>query len=476
MSSRASRLGKNTLLVFLGNMGSKLIGFLMLPFYTHWLSTEGYGLADVLSVYVSFLIYLVTFSIGDALFIFPKDANKEGKTTFFSTGLSFMLLSFLVTSIIFFFIELLAADTDFHNSFTDNIWLIYFMLLSQALQQTLQQFTRSIDKMKVYSITGIVCTACTALYAFLLIPNHGVSGYIWSIVLANLTAALYTSLFSGALKFYNPMYISKQSLTEMLRYSVPLIPNGVMWWLVNALNRPIMEQNIGFQDIGIYAVANKFPALLTMVFSVFVTSWQISVIEEFGKDGYSTFYNKVFHLVFSLLLITFLSITLISKPLIMVFADADFYEAWKYVSILTLGVFFSNIAGFVGVNFSATRESKYYFYSSIASAVSAVILNFILIPLYGLWGTCISLLLSFVVMAISRLAFSWKYVKIENKTIYIIYILLATIYMILNILEVNIFINIFAFIGLIAYIAFREKQIINMVVCKIKGHIKQIKI
>jgi O-antigen/teichoic acid export membrane protein len=42
------RLGKNTLFVFIGNASSKLIGLLMLPFYTRWLSVEDYGTTDII--------------------------------------------------------------------------------------------------------------------------------------------------------------------------------------------------------------------------------------------------------------------------------------------------------------------------------------------------------------------------------------------------------------------------------------------
>ncbi len=34
-----------------------------------------------------------------------------------------------------------------------------------------------------------------------------------------------------------------------------------------------------------------------MIFAVFSTSWQISVIEEYEKDGYSHFFNNVFRIV-----------------------------------------------------------------------------------------------------------------------------------------------------------------------------------
>ena len=56
--NKYKRLGKNTLLVFIGNAGSKLIGLVMLPFYTSWLSVEDYGVTDIINVYVSFWLAL----------------------------------------------------------------------------------------------------------------------------------------------------------------------------------------------------------------------------------------------------------------------------------------------------------------------------------------------------------------------------------------------------------------------------------
>lgn len=80
-----SRLGKNTILVFMGNAGSKLIGLVMLPFYTRWLSVEDYVLTDILSVYTTLLIGMVSCCIGESLFIFPKNVDDKEKKAYFST-------------------------------------------------------------------------------------------------------------------------------------------------------------------------------------------------------------------------------------------------------------------------------------------------------------------------------------------------------------------------------------------------------
>ena len=74
---RYSRLGRNSLFVFCGNAGSKIIGLLMLPLYTRWLSVEGYGITDIIMVYVTILSYFVTCCMAEAVFVFPKGADKE---------------------------------------------------------------------------------------------------------------------------------------------------------------------------------------------------------------------------------------------------------------------------------------------------------------------------------------------------------------------------------------------------------------
>jgi O-antigen/teichoic acid export membrane protein len=212
----------------------------------------------------------------------------------------------------------------------------------------------------------------------------------------------------------------------MLKYSVPLIPNGMMWWLVGAFNRPLMEKYLGMHAVGIFAVANKFPGILSLIFSIFGVSWQISVMEEFGKTGYTYFFNTVFRIVITGSFLLFFVIAFCSRLIISIFTTADFYEASRYVSVLTLGTILSNISGLAGSNFSATRESKYFFYSSILGAVFSVIGNLLLIPKLGIMGASIVVPLSFMTMAVSRIVYGWRHVQIQNIALYLVMLLIAS--------------------------------------------------
>lgn len=440
----------------------------MMPLYTSWLTVADYGLTDIISVYVSLLIGVVTCCIGESLFIFPKGAPAEEQRKFFTSGCSFLAFAVLLAAAVFYVVDIFSQACNFKNSFTDNIWLIYFMLLSQIAQQISQQFVRSIDLMKVYSITGIVAAVSTAAYAFLLIPENGVEGFVWSIILANLTAGAFAIFASRSYRYFSFRFFDKKSLSTMLKYSLPLIPNGIMWWLVNAFNRPLLEAHLGMHDIGIYAVANKFPGVLGMVFIVFVTSWQISVLEEYGKNDFQKFYNKVFRLVWSGLLVVFIVLTLLSKVIVSIFAANEFFEAWRYVPLLTLGVFFSNISGFAGSIFSAVKQSKYFFYSSLWGAVIAVALNFALIPLFGLLGACFSVIISFAVMAVSRIIYSWKFVKLEKLACPLLLLLLSVALAILYIVELDVLYVLAASVVVVFVIASSNRVIIHELINKLR--------
>ena len=147
--SKYKRLGKNVVLVFFGNAGSKLLNLLLLPFYTRWLSVEDYGITDMLNVYVMLLTGLVTASIAEAVFVFPKTATKEEQKSYFSSGLFIALIFLAIAAVLFLISRYLFVKWDYESIFTDYTPQIYALLFVNFLQSYFQQFCRGIDKMKV---------------------------------------------------------------------------------------------------------------------------------------------------------------------------------------------------------------------------------------------------------------------------------------------------------------------------------------
>lgn len=399
----------NTGLMFIGTFGSKMISFVMLPFYTTWLSVEDYGTSDIIAVYSTVLLAFISLSIGDAIFVIPSQKTKEEQTSYFTSSLFFSLGCCLFLALLYIVVGVLF---DFENgSFTNNIGYICLMTFTTLYLTIFQQFCKSINQVKVFAFTGIVQTLIVAGLGFCLIPKYHLSGYIWCIILSNIVSLFFTFITAKLFQYIKFSSYSKGRLKEMFKYSIPLIPNSVIWMVVSYLNRPLMETYLGMYAIGIYALANKFPTLINTIYNNFSNSWQISVLEQYGKDGFDKFYNRITLFVYVGLALAVAVFTLFSDVLITSFLNENYYEAIKYIPILCLSCVFIALGSITGSVFSAVRLSKYYFYSSVWSAVTAVVFNYLLIERFGIDGACWACVISYVAGGVSRMLYAKKFVK-----------------------------------------------------------------
>ena len=106
--SRFKTLGKIVFFILIGNLGSKVITFLMLPFYTAWLTVAEYGTVDLISTCVAFIVPIVSIGISEAVFVLPKNTTLDKQKILFFNCTSlcnscFYSYSIYIISIIIFF-------------------------------------------------------------------------------------------------------------------------------------------------------------------------------------------------------------------------------------------------------------------------------------------------------------------------------------------------------------------------------------
>lgn len=419
-SLQYNTLFKNTLLITIGGALSKVIGFLMLPFYTAWLTTEEYGTVDILTVYASLIMSLTTMCLGESIFVFAKNCDFEGRTKYFSSNVIFSTITILILGILLYVFKKIAILNGTDNTFVNNSFFIFLFVVTGYYQLASQQFVCAINEIKIYSLTGVVMSISTALLSFVLIPQYHITGFVFAGVASNIIATLYTFLFSQSFKFLRLNGFSKKELKEMLRYSIPVMPNSILGWLTIALNRPVMEKYLGLSAIGIFSVSNKFPQLLQMVFNYISTSWNVSLFEEYGKESFEIFFNNILKFIFVILFFVSSVLILSGEYLIQLIADEKFIESYRYIPLLTLGTLFLCMSQIIGSLFAVNKKSKYYFYTTLASSFVAVLCNFMLIPRWGVLGASMSIFFSYLVFLLSRWFVSKQYVRINNISFYII--------------------------------------------------------
>lgn len=417
---------KHTMYVAIGTIGSKLMYILMLPLYTRWLKTSEFGITDTLITIADITVAILFLNIAESIFVYPKNATQKKQIEFFSSGLLFMIFVMILIAICFTIYDLINIECLKNSFFLNYHWLLYILVTSRYIQVYIQSFVRSLNKMKIYSSSGIILTVLIAVLSILLIPSFNIHGYILSIALAHIITAIVCFCIADLHKYFSIKSFNYNSLKELLKYSIPLAPSSIMWWLINGINRPIMSAVMGFSSIGIYAVATRISGVINSLSEVLGTAWGNSVLDEYNKNGFEEFYNNYLRFLISAYFFIGLIIMLLSNIIVRLFSTPDYYSASIYIPILVLGLIYSGISSCVGQIFSAVKKSRYFFYSSLYGGLSSVLSLIILIKPFGLYGVSISMCVSFLVIFIARCYFAAKFIKLYNLN-YVVILSLAYI-------------------------------------------------
>lgn len=433
--NKHTRFLKNTAYTFIGTIGSKLIYILMLPLYTNWLLPDEFGAADTLTTYRDILLPLFFLCIADAAFVFPKNASELERKSYFTSGMVFILIMIIVSFLfLFIFVEILKS-CNINNVFSNYSFIIWLMVITGYLQQYCQSFTMSIGKMFIYSMCGVILTALIAIFSVFLIPRYKLEGYAYAIIIAHFMTFLYCVIFSRSYNYFDIKQISLKRFKEMILYSIPLIPNSMMWWLVNGINRPMMEHYLGLSAIGIYAVSSRISGMINSLTGVLGISWSNSVLEEYGKDGFGRFFNQYLKIIVTFYFLAVFFLSIFSKQIVTLFTSVEYYDAWRYIPIISLGLVFSGMSGMYGAIFGAIKKSKYFFYSSFYGGIVSVVFLLFLTPCFGLYGVSFSIFASFLTILLMRIFYSKKYV-LTNDWSYYIFLLSLYLLLLLNIMFV----------------------------------------
>ena len=170
----------------------------------------------------------------------------------------------------------------------------------------------------------------------------------------------------------------------MLTYCVPLIPTAVFWWIMGVSDRYLVKWFVESDANGIYAVAYKIPTILTILATVFMDAWQLSAIAESGdRRAQARFYARVWDAFFSAVCLCAGGIIAFSPLLIRLLAAESYYDAWRYIPILTLSMIAAAFSNFMGSVYVVTKKSTASLWISLAAAAANIALDLFLIPRIG---------------------------------------------------------------------------------------------
>ena len=402
-------LGKNIGIFTISNFSVKIITFLVLPLYTYYLSTEQYAVIDLVNTTSQLILPFLTLCIIEAALRFGVSGEYDSKSVFTNSiyliVLGCILLPFL-TQIIKIFVDIGSVE-----------WYFVAIYCLQVFNSMFSAYTKAINKVKEMAIISMVTSISIVLFnvLFVAILQWGMEGYFISMIIGNLIGII---LYMTVCKMYRYFSISAfdiKVLKEMLIYAIPLIPNSVFWWINTSLDRYALMAFAGLSVVGLYSVANRIPTIISTVTSIFSQAWNLSAFQVYNDSDKEIFYTKTY-LIYRYLLASCTSgVILLSRVFAQILFSKDFYAAWVFIPVLTLGVYYNSLNSFLGSIFTASKQTKHIFYTTAGGAVINIILNVILIPIAGGQGAAVATLVSYLAVWLIRVRTVRKIVEFRIK-------------------------------------------------------------
>lgn len=384
------RLLKNTGIIALGGVATKLIQFLLLPLYTSVLSASEYGTVDYINTIVLFLVPLASVLMEEALFRFLIDCETEEDRKRTITC-AWMVMT--VGCAVF----VLAAAAIGHLIQSDTIMWAAALVVAQALLQMASAQLRGFGDMKSYAMMSFLASLLTIALniLFLLALRMGVSGMLLATALAQGGVALAFLYKERVWRYLDLALLSWQHVGSLVRYSVPLIPNTVSLTVINVADRLVIMNSIGSAPAGIYAVSYKFANVMDQLYGFFYQSWRESSVRALNDDVDETpFFNSVHRTLKRFLLSVVLVMSSLMPIVYSLLVGEGYDEGMLYVPVLLLATYFCDMSGFYGGIFTAYRETAFLGKTMAVSAVLCLVLCATLIPCLGLWGASLATLAS----------------------------------------------------------------------------------
>ena len=378
--SKKKELSKGVLIYAVGTFVPRILSFLVVPLYTYYISTEDLGVYDVLMATASLLTPIITLQISDAAYKWLlQDDHVEAhirsaiQVLLINCGIAIVLINLV-------------------NRFFPIAYcpLFSFVLVLSLLLGTMKKILRGIKRQKLFAISGIIQSAVflsLAVFQVVYLKN-GIVGLFHSSIASDILTIVFILFAEPRIRVNIFGAMNTEMIINMLKFSVPLIPNYMNWWVMNTSDKYIVNIFLGSAANGILAVSHKFPGMLQTVLGLFNTSWQdVSVAEKQTDGNYNTIlFRKLYRFALGLLL-PLIPATKVFVTLVM---NTDYKSSGNYIAFYYLGIVFHAFSSFYGVGYLRNNQTKRAFSTSVYGAAVNALSHICLIGILGLQAAAVS--------------------------------------------------------------------------------------
>lgn len=402
----------------IGNLINKGIGFLTIPLFTRILTTYDYG---VINTYASW-VAIVSMILGMALHMGIRSAFNDYKNTIDSFMSSITFLSIISA----FSISLIILSAIIFAPININVTLVVICLIQGFFTAIIQNYSMYLMMNIKYKwrtlllISPNLLINIFAIFAILFVfENEKYMGQIIpSVVITSLIGLV---LIIIIFKKSNTL-INTEHWKYALYISLPIILHGLSLTILSQSDRIMITSLIGASETGVYSLVYNFSMIATVVIVSLEGVWVPWFTSKLNERKINDINSKV-HIYIEIVLYVTLAVMLVSPEILRLMAPAEYWSGELIIPPIVLSGFIMFIYTlYVNIE-HYHKKTKIIAANTVMAALINIILNFILIPIYGIYGAAFTTLIAYII----SLSMHYKYARKIEKNLFSIKIFILPI-------------------------------------------------
>ena len=405
---------RHSLVYGLGTVAGKAIGFLMVPFYTHYLTPADYGVLEILDLSVSLFGMFLNMGITTALL----QAHAAAKTTREKQKVASTALLAVVATGLATLVLLVSVVRPLSSLLVGPQVPPQYLLLSLTafalnyISNLPGTYVRALEKSSWFAVLEVsaLVLALALNILFIAVLKFGLLGVLLSSVIA---AGLQAVVLIAWMLSRVGIAFSRRLLRRMIGYGMPLILSNVALFTLNFSDRYFLQHFRSLTVVGLYAVGYKFGFTINYLLVLpFTSMWQARMYIVHKRSDHPKIFGQIFVFYSVLLTYAVLALAMFSPELMRLAVDSKFSGAEPVIPIVAVAYLFCGIAYCARTGTFVTGRTGIVAALSVATAILNLSLNWILIPRAGMLGAAWATLASFAALAAANYWFSQRVIRL----------------------------------------------------------------
>lgn len=413
---RSKKFLKAIGLYAIGNIGSKLITFLMVPLYTYFVNPADYGFYDLCLTLILAATPLMTLQLRDGAFRFLINNENENQRKAIVTFACKVMLS----------TTLLVVITGVGLSMLHPIrymWHIILLLVVMSFYEVVTQMARGLRDLVGFVVSGFISAFGIGVFSviFVVFLDMGIEGIFWANILARLVALIVIEFRVNIFRRYFTVLPDYNALRrELIKYTLPLMFGTFCWCVMDSSGRIFVERYLGLEVNGIYAVAFRFATVLQTLAVIYFQAWQEMALIHYESEDRDEYFSEMFNTYVYILSGLLICLTFVLKLNYDWLVDDKYASSLQYIYPMAIAVTFYALDLFVDLGYQCAKDTKRMLPSLLLAVFVNIIVSFLLVSRLGVWGVVLSSILAYVSLFVYRICDMRRYFKLSFywKTIF----------------------------------------------------------